>query len=117
MFQASSFRVGLFHGSHLLNAIEEIALKNTDNRVFCLKDTVLLAVFEDGGVVFELDSRACHEINRSGSQVLKLLDGSRNIDDVVEILAGMLSESDEMLRKDLDLFLNDLIKRGWVYAG
>ncbi len=94
----------------------EIALKKIDNQVFCLKDSVLLAVFADGGVVFELESRVCHEINRSGAQVLNLLDGSRNIDDVVEILAGMLSESEEMLRKDVDLFLDNIIKRGWVYA-
>jgi hypothetical protein len=99
-----------------LNAIET-ALEKIENRVFCLKDSVLLAVFEDGGVLFELESRVCHEINRSGAQILHLLDGRRNIDAVVEILVGMLSESKEMLRKDVAVFLNDLIKRGWVYVG
>jgi hypothetical protein len=99
-----------------LNAIET-ALEKIENRVFCLKDTVLLAVFEDGGVIFELESRVCHEINRSGAQILHLLDGRRNIDEVIEILVGILSESEEMLRKDVAVFLNDLIKRGWVYDG
>jgi hypothetical protein len=68
-------------------------------------------------VIFELESRVCHEINRSGAQILRLLDGRRNINEVVEILVGILSESEEMLRKDMALFLNDLIKRGWVYVG
>lgn len=99
-----------------MNTIET-TLGKIENRVFCLKDTVLLAVFEDGGVIFDLESRFCHEINPSGAQILHLLDGRRNIDAVVEILVGMLSESKEMLRKDVAVFLNDLIKRGWVYVG
>lgn len=94
----------------------ETALEKIGNRVFGLKDTVLLAVFEDGGVIFEVESRICHEINRSGAQILHLLDGRRNIDEVVEILAGMLSESKARLRKDVAVFLNELIKRGWVYG-
>ncbi|UCH23588.1 MAG: PqqD family protein [Deltaproteobacteria bacterium] len=99
-----------------MNAIET-ALEKMENRAFCLKDSVLLAVFEDGGVIFELKSRFCHEINRSGAQILHLLDGRKNIDEDVEILAGMLSESKEILRKDVAVFLNDLIRRGWVYGG
>jgi hypothetical protein len=95
----------------------ETTVEEIENRVFYLRDTVLLAVFEDGGVIFELESRVCHEINRSGAQILRLLDGRRNINEVVEILVGILSESEEMLRKDMALFLNDLIKRGWVYVG
>jgi hypothetical protein len=98
-----------------LKAIET-ALEKIENRVFCLKDTVLLAVFDDGGVIFELESRVCHEINRSGAQILQLLDGRKNIDDVVEILARTVSVSKERLRKDVAVFLNDLIKRGWVYG-
>ena len=99
-----------------MNAIETV-LEKIGNRVFGLKGSVLLAVFEDGGVIFELESRVCHEINRSGAQILHLLDGKRNIDEVIEILAGILSESKAVLRKDVTVFLNDLVKRGWVYGG
>jgi hypothetical protein len=86
------------------------------NQIFCLKNSILSAVFDEGGVVFDLDSRACHELNQTGAQILSLLDGRRRIDDVVSVLAEMLSESKETIREDTEVFLKDLIGRGWVYV-
>jgi len=88
----------------------------SQNQLFCLRDSILSAVFEEGGVVFDLDSRACHELNQTGAQILSLLDGRRRIDDVVSILAEMLSESKETIKEDTEVFLKDLIGRGWVYV-
>ena len=88
----------------------------SENQIFCLKDSILSAVFEEGGVVFDLDSRACHELNQTGAQILSLLDGSRRIDDIVLLLSEMLSESKETIRKDTEVFLKDVIGRGWVYV-
>ncbi len=88
----------------------------SQNQIFCLKDSILSAVFEEGGVVFDLDSRACHELNQTGAQILSLLDGRRPIDDVVSLLAEMLNASKETIREDTEVFLKDLIGRGWVYV-
>jgi hypothetical protein len=88
----------------------------SQNQIFCLKDSILSAVFEEGGVVFDLDSRACHELNQTGAQILSLLDGRRRIDDVVSLLAEMLNASKETIREDTEVFLKDLIGRGWVYV-
>lgn len=66
--------------------------------------------------MFDLDSRACHELNQTGAQILSLLDGRRRIDDVVSLLAEMLNASKETIREDTEVFLKDLIGRGWVYV-
>jgi len=87
-----------------------------ENQIFCLKDSILSAVFEEGGVVFDLNSRACHELNQTAAQILRLLDGKRRIDDIVSLLAETLSESKKTIRKDTEVFLKDVIGRGWVYV-
>ena len=66
--------------------------------------------------MFDLDSRACHELNQTGAQILSLLDGRRGINDVVSLLAEMLNASKETIREDTEVFLKDLIGRGWVYV-
>ena len=84
------------------------------NQIFCLKDSILSAIFDDGGVVFELDSRDCHELNQTGAKILSLLDRRRSIEEVVLVLAEMLNESKEIIKRDTEEFLKDVVKRGWV---
>ena len=91
-------------------------LDGIENQIFRLKNTILLAEFKDGGVAFNKDSRACHELNHAGVQILNLLDGRRSIKDVVELLAEMLDESKETIREDTEVFLRDVIGRGWIYV-
>ena len=91
-------------------------MKYRENQIFCLKDPILLAVFEEGGVVFDLDSRACHELNTTGAQILNLLNGRRNIREVMQTFAKNNRQSIKVVEKDFDTFLGDLIERGWVYA-
>ena len=47
---------------------------------------------------------------------MNLLDGRRSIKDVVELLAEMLDESKETIREDTEVFLRDVIGRGWIYV-
>ncbi len=89
-------------------------LDDIENRIFRLKEKILLAEFKDGGVAFNTDSRACHELNPTGVRILNLLDGGRSIEDVVELLAAMVDESKESVREDTEVFLEDVIGRGWV---
>lgn len=92
----------------------DIESKNRDHHVYYFNDAVLLAVFEEGGVVFDSQSRRCHEINESGAQILNLLDGRRNIKDVVHEVSARFGEPEDRVRKDLDLFLEELIRKGWL---
>lgn len=92
----------------------DIDSKDLDSRVYNFNAAVLLAVFEDGGVVFDSRSRRCHEINETGAQILKLLDGRRNIKEVVQEVSARFGEPEERVRKDFDLFLGELIEKGWI---
>jgi len=85
-----------------------------EHRVYSLNDTVLLAVFEEGGVLFDSKSRRCLEINSSGAHMLNFLDGRMNIEDVVHAVSARFREPEDRVRKDLDLFLKELIGKGWV---
>jgi hypothetical protein len=86
------------------------------NQIFCLRESILLAVFKEGGVVFDLESRVCHAINHSGAQILNLLDGRKNMSDITGALAESVQESIDVIQADVAKFLEDLIKRGWVYV-
>jgi hypothetical protein len=92
----------------------DIESKNREHQIYYFKDAVLLAVFEDGGVVFDSRSRRCHEINEIGAQILKLLDGRRNIKEVVYEVSAKFGEPEERVRKDLVLFLAEIIGKGWL---
>jgi hypothetical protein len=94
----------------------DIESKNRAHHIYYFKDAILLALFEDGGVVFDSRSRRCHEINESGAQILKLLDGRRNIQEVVHEVSANFGEPEDRVRKDLDLFLEELIRKGWLDA-
>ena len=85
----------------------------TDER-YRLKDHLLLRVFEDGGVVFDLDSRVCHEINRTAGRMLQYLNGEYELDTVAEILAAEFDAPSHAVEKDLRGFISDLIERGWI---
>ena len=92
----------------------DIESKNRDHYVYYFKEAILLAVFEEGGVVFDSRSRRCHEVNDSGAQILNLLDGRRNIKDVVHEVSARFGEPEDRVRKDLDIYLDELIRKGWL---
>jgi hypothetical protein len=92
----------------------DIESKNRDHQVYYFKDAILLAVFEEGGVVFDSRSRRCHEVNDSGAQILNLLDGRRNIREVVHEVSARFGEPEDRVRKDLDIYLDELIRKGWL---
>ena len=75
-----------------------------------------MAVFDEGGLVFELESRVCHELNATGAQILMLLNGSRDVREVIQAFALKCGQPAKALRKDFDIFFDSLIDRGWVYV-
>ena len=104
------------HSRTVITVKNRVEMDGIDKQIFHLKDAILLAEFKDGGVAFNKDSRDCHELNRTGVQILNLLDGRRSIADVVELLAEVLDESKETIKKDTEVFLEEVIGRGWVNA-
>lgn len=91
-----------------------IESKIKDQHLYYFNAGILLAVFEEGGVVFDSRSRRCHEINDSGAQILNLLDGRRTIGAVVRKVSARFDEPEDRVRKDLDIYLDELIRKGWL---
>lgn len=91
-------------------------MKPLENQIFCLNEHIVFAVFEEGGVALNLEDRVSHVLNRTGAGVLELLDGKRNLEEVIEAFTGMYEQPEEAVKKDIADFLTDLEERGWIYA-
>jgi hypothetical protein len=91
-------------------------LKISEDYIFCLKDHILFAFFEAGGVVFDLDNRVPFAVNRTGAGVLKLLNGRRDVKEVIRSFAREYKKPEENLGKDINNFLINLIEKDWLYV-
>ena len=78
------------------------------------KDNILLADFEDGGVAFDMDDRRCLELNSSGAHILNQIDGEKDIVGIVDDLSEKFDHPKEKLKKDLEIFLENMKARGWL---
>ena len=76
-----------------------------DNQILCLKDHVVIAVFEDGGVAFNLDTRASYLLNRTGAMVLDLLDGQRDFGELIGTIAQIFQQPVGRIEEDITNFL------------
>lgn len=68
----------------------------------------------EGGVLLHMDSGAYHGVNQLGLVVWELLDGTRTVADVVEIVRSRVSNSPQELQADVVSFLNRVVERGLV---
>jgi hypothetical protein len=91
-------------------------LRILEEHIFRLRDDILCAFFEEGGVIFHLEDRASHEINRTGASIVALLDGKRGVGSLIQMIAQEYGQQEEAVRKDVTDFLKNLMKRGWVYV-
>ena len=84
------------------------------HRVYRLKDSFRFSTFEDGGVVFDLESRACHEINRSAAQIISHLNGEKSLRGLIDEVSSEYASPPEVIEKDLIDFVENLFKKGWL---
>jgi len=91
-------------------------LKIIENSVFCLNDHILLAIFEDGGVVFNLKARMSFLINCTGAGIIRLLDGKKNIGEVIHNFAQVYEKQEAFVKDDAMNFFKSLLERGWVHV-
>ena len=87
-----------------------------ENHIFCLKDEILYAVFEEGGVLFSLEDRVSLLVNRTGTGILDLLDGNRDVKELARTLAGTYEQPERIIKEDISVFLLNLMKRGWLHV-
>lgn len=86
------------------------------DQIFGLKDHIVLAVFEDGGVALNLDDRISHELNWTGTRILQLLDGRRDLNALIKTFTALCQRPEYHVEKDIADFLIGLIERGWLYV-
>jgi hypothetical protein len=86
------------------------------DQIFGLKDHIILAVFEDGGVALDLNDRFSYVLNWTGAGILQLLDGRRNLDALIRTFASLYQKSEYHVEKEITDFLIGLVERDWVYV-
>lgn len=91
-------------------------VNNRDMHIYALKDDILVAEFEDGGVAFDTNSRRCLELNTTGVFILGHLDGIKTVKMVIGKMAEQFEQPNEKIRQDLEIFLDDLHERGWIHV-
>ena len=91
-------------------------MRGLENYIFCLRDDILYAVFEEGGVIFNLEDRVSLLVNQTGTGILDLLDGERDVKELARTLAGMYEQPEKAIKEDITDFLLNLMRRGWVYV-
>ncbi|OHB29448.1 MAG: pyrroloquinoline quinone biosynthesis protein PqqD [Desulfuromonadaceae bacterium GWC2_58_13] len=68
----------------------------------------------DKGSVILIVSGMMHQLNLVGGRIWTLCDGQRSLDDLVEALSGEFEVERGELTGDVEAFVDDLLKRGWL---
>ncbi len=69
---------------------------------------------EDEGTVILLISGMMHQLNLLGGMIWNLCDGTRTIDGIVAELQREFDVDEEVVRADVQAFIDDLIERKWL---
>lgn len=91
-------------------------MKIFEDNVFCLKDHILFAIFEEGGVIFNVKDRMSYLLNQSAAGMIDLLDGKKNIKEVIYKLAKSYRKPEECMRDDVVNFFKNLLERDWIHV-
>ncbi len=68
----------------------------------------------DKGSVILIISGMMHQLNLVGGKIWSLCDGQRSLSDVVDALAEEFTVERQELIEDVNVFVDDLLKRGWL---
>ena len=84
------------------------------DRVYRLNDSLRWCAFEDGGVVFDLESRGCGEINGTAARIIGYLGGEKALGEIIEMVRSEFEPPPATLENDLIDFIEDLVRKGWL---
>lgn len=85
--------------------------------VYRLKKTVLVAVWDGVGVLFDVRRRCCIELNRTGVEIIDLLGGGDPLSRIVQRLAETYGQPAARLQTDLEGFIGRLQEKGMIDGG
>lgn len=69
------------------------------------------------GTVILIISGMMHQLNLVGGMIWSLCDGSRDISALVAEMAREFEVEADILLRDVETFVDDLLKRGWLSHG
>ena len=81
---------------------------------FKLRDDVRYRVIDTQAVILRLDAGKVHSLNEVGAQILKLLDGNRQLGEIIARLEQEYEVAGEDLRDDVFRLLDELLDAGIV---
>lgn len=76
--------------------------------------TTAWRVIEGEAVILAVDSKVLRGLNAVGSRVWELIDGRRDVEQIVDVLVGEFAVERERARADVEFFLHALADRGLV---
>lgn len=71
-------------------------------------------VIEGEAVILSMDSKVLRGLNPVGSRVWELIDGRRDVEQIVDALVGEFAVERERARAEVEAFLRALADRGLV---
>ena len=74
-------------------------------------------VIEGEAVILSLDTKAFRGLNPVGSRVWELIDGQRNVDEIVEAVVREFDVTREQAAVDVTAFVRELQEKGLVVGG
>lgn len=89
-------------------------MKILEDHIISLKENILPAAFEEGGVLLNLQDRVSMLVNRTGMGILELLDGKRDVKQLAGNLAVIYRKPEDEVKNDIIAFLSNLLEKGWI---
>jgi len=84
------------------------------NKLLANPIVVFREEFDDWSIVFDPDQGLALGLNPVGALVWKLFDGTRTIAEILETLAKDFDEVPPEAERELEEFVEDLVRRGFV---
>jgi hypothetical protein len=79
--------------------------------IYTLKENVLRATFDTAGILFDLRSRRCLELNRTGIEIVDHLNGREPLGLIIARMATVYGHPRALVQKDLESFIAILQER------
>jgi hypothetical protein len=93
---------------------EQIQLEIDLDAVYTLNENVLMAEFDTAGILFDLRTRRCLEINQMALEVIGCLSGRDALGQIIARLAAEYRQPEANLQHDLTNFMARLLERNLI---
>jgi len=84
------------------------------NQCYTKNPAIIEKDLPEGPVLIDPYRRTMVPLDPVGLEIWRLLDGSRDVEDMVTILSGLFDVGEETLRRDVASFLRELAKREMI---